>query len=31
MEQYRQEQFDLLADALREHLDLHTIYEVMGL
>jgi adenosylcobyric acid synthase len=31
MEQYRQGQFDLLADALREHLDLHTIYEVMGL
>jgi adenosylcobyric acid synthase len=31
MEQYRQTQFDLLADTLRRHLDLDAIYEVMNL
>jgi adenosylcobyric acid synthase len=31
MEQYREEQFDLLADTLRKHLDLKAIYEVMDL
>jgi adenosylcobyric acid synthase len=31
MEQYRQEQFDLLADTLRAHLNMEAIYEVMDL
>ena len=31
MEQYRQQQFDLLADGVRHALDLNTIYAAMGL
>ena len=31
LEAYREHQFDLLADALREHLDLEAIYKIMGI
>ena len=31
MEQYRQQQFDLLADGVRAALDLHAVYAAMGL
>lgn len=31
MEQYRQQQFDLLADGVRSALDLNAIYAAMGL
>ncbi len=31
LEAYREHQFDLLADALREHLDLEMIYKIMGI